>query len=152
MALPSIYEASVAQGFIDRINKLTPETSPKWGKMDVARMLAHCCVTYEYIFEERTDRPNFFLKQLLKCVVKNKVVSETPYPQNGPTGPAFIIADARNFEKEKARLIGYIQKVSEKGPAFFEGKESVSFGVLTIPEWNNMMYKHLDHHLAQFGV
>ena len=34
----------------------------------------------------------------------------------------------------------------------FEGKESNSFGPLTKGEWNNMFYKHLDHHLSQFGV
>ncbi|MBK9330406.1 MAG: DUF1569 domain-containing protein [Sphingobacteriales bacterium] len=152
MALPNMYAISVADDFISRINKLTPETSAKWGKMNVSQMLAHCCVTYEYIFEERSDRPNFFLKLMLKTMVKSKVVSETPYTQNGPTGPAFIIADVRDFQKEKTRLLNYICKVTERGAAFFEGKESVSFGELTSHEWNNMMYKHLDHHLRQFGV
>lgn len=152
MALPSILDKKVADGFIQRIHQLTPQTAPKWGKMDVARMLAHCCVTYEYIFDERHDKPNFVVKAMLKTFVKKKVVSDEPYAHNSPTGPAFIVVDAKDFEREKARLIGYIQKVTEKGSAFFEGKESVSFGVLTVPEWNNMMYKHLDHHLKQFGV
>jgi hypothetical protein len=38
------------------------------------------------------------------------------------------------------------------GADAFEGKESNSFGKLTASEWNIMMYKHLDHHLTQFGV
>ncbi len=152
MALPTIYDASVAQSLISRIDQLTSETAAKWGKMNVSQMLAHCCVTYEYIFDERKDKPNFLLKLMLKTIVKGKVVSETPYSQNGPTGPAFIIADQKDFEKEKSRLISYIHKVTEKGASFFEGKESVSFGTLTSAEWNNMMFKHLDHHLKQFGV
>lgn len=152
MALPSIYDAAVAEDFITRINKLTPETQPLWGKMDVARMLAHCCVTYEYIFDERHDKPSFLMKFILKALVKRKVVSEETYGKNSPTGPAFIIANAKDFEKEKARLINYVNKVLEKGPSFFQGKASNSFDVLTPTEWNNMMYKHLDHHLRQFGV
>lgn len=152
MALPSIYSSSVAQDFISRIHQLTPETQPQWGKMDVARMLAHCCITYEYIFDERHDKPNFLVKLMLKSFVKKKVVSEEVYEKNSPTGPAFIIADAKDFAEQKTRLINYINKVTEKGEKFFEGKESVSFGVLSITEWNNMMYKHLDHHLRQFGV
>jgi hypothetical protein len=36
--------------------------------------------------------------------------------------------------------------------AHFEGKESNSFGALNSTEWNNMLFKHLDHHLNQFGV
>jgi len=152
MALPNIYSQSVAQELINRINKLTPQTQPKWGTMDVSKMLAHCCVTYEYIFEERNDKPNFLMKLMLKAFVKNAVVSETPYKHNERTGPAFIIADAKDFEKEKARLITYINKVVEKGESFFNGKKSVSFDELTPAEWNNMMYKHLNHHLTQFGV
>ena len=40
----------------------------------------------------------------------------------------------------------------ELGVSYFENKESHSFGRLTIKEWNNMFYKHLEHHLTQFGV
>lgn len=152
MALPNVYSLSVAQELISRINKLTPETQPKWGTMDVSRMLAHCCITYEYIFNERHDKPNFFMKLMLKAFVKNAVVSETPYKHNERTGPAFIIANERDFKNEKERLVNYINKVVEMGESFFNGKKSVSFDELTPLEWNNMMYKHLDHHLRQFGV
>lgn len=152
MALPNIYDKHVAQDLINRINKLTPATQPLWGKMNASQLMAHCCVTYEYIFDERNDKPNFFMKFILKSLVKNKVVSEEPYAKNSQTGPAFIMADNKDFEKEKARLINYINKVSEKGEPFFVNKESNSFGVLNTTEWNNMMYKHLDHHLRQFGV
>ena len=37
--------------FISRIDKLTPTTKPIWGKMDVAKMMAHCNVTYELEYE-----------------------------------------------------------------------------------------------------
>jgi hypothetical protein len=84
--------------------------------------------------------------------VKNGVINEKPYPKNSRTAPAFIIADERKFEEEKARLIGYLQKTCALGSAGFEGKESLSFGKLSAPEWSNLFYKHLDHHLRQFGV
>lgn len=152
MALPNVYDKAVAQDLINRINKLTSETQPLWGKMNASQVMAHCCITYEYIFDERNDKPNFFMKFILKAFVKSKVVSEEPYAKDSPTGPAFIIADNKDFEKEKTRLINYINKVAEKGESFFVNKESNSFGVLNTTEWNNMMYKHLDHHLRQFGV
>ena len=68
------------------------------------------------------------------------------------TAPAFLITDARDFKVEKARLIEYIQKVEKLGANYFEYKESVSLGKLNSFEWNNLFYKHLDHHLSQFGV
>ncbi|WP_337994864.1 hypothetical protein [Polaribacter ponticola] len=49
-------------------------------------------------------------------------------------------------------MIGFILKTQELGADYFDGKESHSFGKLTEKEWNNTFYKHLDHHLTQFGV
>lgn len=152
MSLPSVYNKTEAQNLINRINNLTPATTAKWGKMNVAQMLAHSNVTYEYVFDERNDNHNFLMKFILKTFVKKVVTNEIPYKNNSRTAPAFIIADEREFEKEKIRLINYINKVAEKGESFFQGKISSSFGELTPIEWNNMMYKHIDHHLKQFGV
>ena len=63
-----------------------------------------------------------------------------------------MIGDQRDFEKEKKRLVDYINKVKDQGENYFDGRESRSFGPLTSNEWNNLFYKHLDHHLQQFGV
>lgn len=152
MALPSVFEQSTVDQLIQRINQLTPTTAAQWGKMNVAQMLAHSNVTYEYAMDERKDKPNFIVKMMLLKFVKNKVVSEEPYTQSMATGPAFIVKESKDFDKEKSRLINYIQKVQSLGKAHFEGKASSSFGALTANEWNNMMYKHIDHHLKQFGV
>lgn len=152
MALPNVFTQEVTNQIIQRINQLTPETQPQWGKMDVARMLAHCCVTYEMVYEDKHEKPNFIMKFILKTFVKPTVVTEVPYKPNGQTAPQFIITDERNFEQEKARLIAFMQKTQQLGENHFENLESHSFGKLNKTEWNNMFYKHLDHHLKQFGV
>ena len=152
MALPNIFDRAVSDSVIERINKLTPSTQPLWGSMDVARMLAHCNVTYELVYENIHAKPNAMVKLMLKLLVKNSVVSETPYKHNIRTGPQFLIIDAKVFEAEKKRLISYITRVQKDGAKSFEGKASHSFGPLNATEWNNMFYKHIDHHLKQFGV
>ena len=152
MALPNIFTKSVADDVIQRINNLTPTTQGQWGKMAVAQMLAHCCVTYEMLFEDKHPKPNAFVKFMLKMFVKGPVVNEAPYKKNSRTEPEFLITDTKDFETEKKRLINYIKKTQELGETHFDGKESHSFGNLSKTEWNNLFYKHIDHHLAQFGV
>ncbi|MBA3649394.1 MAG: DUF1569 domain-containing protein [Chitinophagales bacterium] len=149
--MKNIFNPADAEEFILRINKLTPATQPLWGKMSVDQMLAHCNVTYEMIYEDKHAKPNAFMRVILKMLVKKKVVSEAPYKHSNPTAPAFKITGSKNFEEEKSRLINYIRRTQQSG-ADFEGKESHSFGRLTTTEWNNLMSKHLDHHLTQFGV
>lgn len=150
--MKDIFDKEVASEVIDRINKLTPETQPVWGKMDVAQMLAHCNVTYEMIFTDKHKAPNAFMKLMLKAFLKGIIVGPRPYKKNSQTAPAFLITDKRVFDAEKQCLIDYINKVQAMGRNQFEGKESLSFGKLTADEWNGMFYKHLDHHLGQFGV
>lgn len=150
--MKNVFDPEISAEIIQRIEQLSPTTQAKWGKMNVEQMLAHCNVTYEMIYENIHPKPNFLIRFVLKMFIKKMVVNEVPYPKNGQTAPAFIIKDIRKFELEKQRLINYIQQTQQLGVHHFDGKESHSFGILNKNEWNNMFYKHLDHHLTQFGV
>ena len=148
----SVFDRSVAEELISRIDRLTPSTKPKWGKMNVSQMLAHCNVTYELIYENRHKKPGAFKKWLLTKFVKDVVVNDKPYKRESRTAPEFLVTTDKDFNAEKIRLKDFIRKTQEMGTGYFDGKESHSFGKLSVNEWNNMMYKHLDHHLSQFGV
>lgn len=150
--MKNIFDAQITNKTIERINQLTPNTQALWGKMTVDQMLAHCNVTYEMVYEDKHPRPNALVKFMLKLFVKPTVVGAKPYKKNMRTAPAFLITEKKDFEFEKNRLIEYLKRTQELGEAHFDQKESHSFGKLTLQEWNIMFYKHLDHHLSQFGV
>jgi hypothetical protein len=150
--MPSVFNPADISLLTNRLNKLSPTSTALWGKMSVAQMLAHCNVSYEMVYTDKHPKPNAFMKFILKMIVKNKVVSEVPYKHSEQTAPAFIIKDDKDFAAEKTRLVDHINKTLELGESYFDGKKSHSFGILTVAEWNNMLYKHLDHHLRQFGV
>lgn len=150
--MQNIFDLKVTEELISRINQLNPTTSPRWGKMNVSQMLAHCNITYEMVYTDKHPKPNGFIRLILKTFVKQAVVNEKPYKKNTKTAPAFIIANERNFEAEKKRLTDYLLKTQKLGENYFHQKESHSFGSLTKTEWNNLFYKHLNHHLEQFGV
>lgn len=150
--MKSVFEENNVQELIGRINNLTPETQPQWGKMSVSQMLAHCCVAYEMTYDNNHPKPNGLTRFMLKLFVKQAVVGPKPYKKNSRTAPAFLITTEKDFETEKGRLIAFIDKTYNLGSAHFDGKESHSFGPMPVKEWDVMFYKHLDHHLTQFGV
>jgi len=150
--MKSVFSKEETDKLLSRINNLTQSSRPFWVEMNVSQMLAHCNVPYEMIYTDNYPKPNLFKRFLLKIFVKKAVVGEKPYPKNGRTAPQFIITDDRDFEKEKKQLISYLIKTQELGENYFNNKENHSFGRLTKEEWNRMFYKHLDHHLKQFGV
>lgn len=153
MALPSVFEQKTVDELLVRLDKLTFDTKPLWGKMNASQMLAHVNVAYDLAFG-RTEpaKTNFVMRFIVKNFIKNMIVNEKPYGKNSPTSPVFIVSDDKNFDKEKQKLIEDIKITKDKGASFFEGKENKSFGVMTAIEWNNMFYKHLDHHFKQFSI
>lgn len=151
--MENVFDPKDAQNYINRINNLIEDTHGLWGRMMVDQMLAHCSVSYEMVYEpEKHKKPGSIAKFILKTFVKPKVVSEKSYSHDSPTSPQFLIKERKDFDLEKKRLIGFIQKTQQLGSDAFDGKESFSFGKLTAQEWNNMFAKHLNHHLSQFGV
>lgn len=150
--IKNIYDKEVTAELIQRIENLNPDTQPKWGKMNVAQMLAHLNVTYELAFEDKHPKPGFFKRLLLKLFVKPVVTNTKKYKKGGPTAPEFKVPEKQDFETQKRRLIDYINKTRELGSDYFENREYTNFGKMTAREYNNMFYKHLDHHLSQFGV
>ena len=50
--MKNVFDKNDTHEFVNRIQNLTPETKSLWGKMSVSQMLAHCCVTYEMVFED----------------------------------------------------------------------------------------------------
>lgn len=150
--MKSVFNQTDVAELLQRIDHLKSKSKPNWGTMDVAQMLAHCNVTYELVYDNKHPKAKGFKRWILKTFVKNIVVNEKPYRKNSRTAPEFIVSSNKDFDTEKNRLKDYMVKTQELGDKYFENRESNSFGNLTALEWNNMFYKHLDHHLTQFGV
>lgn len=152
MSWKNLFDQKECQETIERINKLTPETQGLWGKMDVAQMMAHCNVAYEIPYTDKHPKPNAFAKIMVKLFAKNTVIGDKPYKKNIPTSPIFRVTTKKDFEKEKKRLIDYLNKTQQLGASHFNGLENPAFGNLTDKQWNTLFSKHLDHHLRQFNV
>lgn len=151
--IQDLFTEAVAKEVIARINKLKPADKPLWGKMSADQMLAHCNVMYKFTYQpEQFKRPSAFKKFLLRLFLKGFVVGKKPYKKGTPTAPEFVIVGEKDFEKEKSMLIENIQKTQKLGHETFDGKDNFSFGKMSSAEWNTLFYKHLDHHLTQFGV
>lgn len=147
-----IFDKEVNEEMLARIDSLSNESQAKWGKMNAAQVLAHCNVAYEMALTEKYPKAKGLKRWLLSKTVKNIVVGEKPYKRNSRTAPEFIVADERVFNDEKQKIVDNIKKVFSLGESHFDGKESTSFGPLTKKEWSNLFYKHLNHHLEQFGA
>lgn len=151
--LPSLFTREGLAYYQDRIDKLSPNSAAQWGKMNVSQMLAHCQAPLNVgTGRHQLGKYNFLLRTLGKLVKKQLIKDETPYKKNQPTDKSFVIADGRDFNKEKEQLKECVRQFSAAGAAGKLPGDHPFFGSLNIDEWDRLQHKHLDHHLRQFGV
>lgn len=152
MTILNIFDPQTTASVLTRLENLKYDTVPQWGKMNASQVLAHLNVSYDLAYGRKESKSNFLMKFIVKTFIKPIVVGEKAYGRNSGTAPVFIISDNRDFEAEKAKLIENIKTTEKNGAQYFEGKLNASFGVMSAKEWNNMFYKHIDHHFTQFGI
>ena len=147
--MKSLFEAEAHQEILDRIEKLN-ETSPaKWGKMSVGQMTWHCQGPFNIMLEKNDYgmKPNWLAKVFFKKLLYN----DKAWRKNLPTAKFLKAKEDKSFNNEKAKLVelvGEAYSQREKN----EWNPHPGFGYFTKDQWGQMQYKHLDHHLKQFGV
>ena len=140
---------------ISAIKKLTPETKPKWGKMNAAQMVWHCKKFIIFYQNEKNYPPNlrtktlgymhmFFLKHVIKW-------DYDKYPKNTPTLKFFDPAKAKDvdLEDEKKELIKRLKMVNEYNQEFIV---NTMHGKVTRDTFKEVVRGHTSFHLKQFGV
>jgi hypothetical protein len=145
----NLFEPAVKQEIEARINKLTSQSLPKWGKMNVAQMLAHLQEPMAIALDGKSVKVNWLMKMIFP-LFKSKLWDDQPYKQNLPTSPSFITyGSEKDFEKEKQGLLIMVSRFTEAN--ILSDRHPV-FGKLTKENWSKATWKHIDHHLQQFGV
>jgi hypothetical protein len=147
----NLFEAADRDALQRRLSALQPSSPRQWGKMNVSQMLAHCAIALEVPCGDRVKSQRLF-GRVLAPFVKSSVLGLKPFTHNAPTDPEYRIGDDREFEAEKARLLALVERFCRRGPASADGVVHSFFGRLTGDEWGRLMFKHLDHHLRQFGA
>jgi len=147
----NLFRIEDAGNIVVRLSHLTPTTEALWGKMSVAQMLAHCQVPLQVALGEKQLKRTL-IGWLFGGLAKNQMLSEKPLKKNLPTDASFIIKDSRDFTVEIQELESLIQRFAATDPDLIAKKSHPFFGKMTPEEWGTLSWKHLDHHLRQFGV
>lgn len=138
-----------------RILQLRLDSERQWGSMTVAQTLAHCTSSIEMamgvIHAKRAPFPAGLIGLLIKPLVFR---DDTPMRRNSPSSAELFPADATKceFTNERSRLIAAIERFVSQDPVGCSRHPHPFFGPLKPQQWAILMYKHVDHHLRQFGV
>ena len=150
--MKTLWQPDSVQELKDRISHLRPDTPRLWGKMTPAQAMAHCTIAMELACGDRRP-PRMLIGRLIGSIIKPMAFKESaPMRRNSPTIPGFPVGDTRDLAVECDKLGRAIDRFAAAGPSGCTNHPHSFFGHLTPDEWSMWMYKHIDHHLQQFGV
>jgi len=150
--MKNLFEAVTVNEIQERMAHLRPDSEPQWGKMNVSQMLAHCSAWMEMVVGLNSP-PRSLIGRIFGRVAKSQVLgSEEPIRRNMPSEKSLIVSDEREFASERERLLKWTDTFAAGGPSGCTTHPHCFFGPMTPMEWATLAYKHLDHHLRQFGA
>jgi Protein of unknown function (DUF1569) len=147
----NIFEAATVDEVEQRLEKLQPNSERLWGKMDAAQMLAHCSAWMD-MASGLDNPPRVMVGYIFGRMAKSTLLSEKPIRRNMPTAKSLIKDNKQDFAVERLRLQEEINRFAAGGPEKCTKHPHSFFGPMTPLEWAILGYKHIDHHLRQFGV
>ncbi|GIN73145.1 hypothetical protein J14TS2_36200 [Bacillus sp. J14TS2] len=149
--MKNIFNQLYTEEILNRVDKLSPNSKPQWGKMNVAQMLAHCS-SFQDIAMGISFPKRGWLGIVIGQFVKPIFYNDKPLAHNMSTLPTILITDEKDFETEREKLKQKIITFQKNGPEKCTTHPHAFFGKLTSEQWGKGIYKHLDHHLKQFRV
>lgn len=147
--MKSIFKEDTFQEINKRLNQLEENTPRQWGKMTVAQMLHHCQAPFNVQMQKKDYglKPNW----LVKTFFKKSMYNDKLWSKGLPTPSAFKEKENCDFNNEKKVLQQLIDELYQQKNKQQWDNHPV-FGYFTNEQWGKMQYKHLDHHLRQFGL
>ncbi|QYJ67802.1 DUF1569 domain-containing protein [Flavobacterium litorale] len=149
--MESVFDPEGNKNLIARIEKLTPITLSQWGKMTVSQMMEHCQQPIKVARGTLLLKPTL-MSFLFGKMIKKKLMDPKPFARDLPTVKQFKIENEPDFENTKKELIELVSIFATEGHDAIKNTKHPFFGNMTMKEWDVLQWKHLDHHLKQFGV
>lgn len=146
--MATVYDVVARSKLQARIDALTPDLKPKWGRMSVGQMLAHCDGHLRHSLGEPltpVHKPiRFFPLNLI-------LIYLLPTPKGLPTMDELRDPVAGPFEQDRARLKLNLERLGAL-PRETRMPVHAAFGKIGHHAHGKLAHDHLDHHLKQFGV
>jgi hypothetical protein len=137
---------------LQRIGNITESSTRQWGTMNVAEMLVHCNLQLKLALHE-IEGAKHEGSFILRTGFGRWMGLYGPRWKKGATTPTQMNIKNQNLsigkvDAEKETLLNYLKTILTK-VAF---QEHPIFGKLNKKDWGRLIWKHLDHHLRQFGA
>lgn len=139
------------RSILDRLAALTPGHARLWGRMRPEQLLPHLASGLRLALGERKlngTPPG----GVLGAVKRRLAIHILPWPKGKiESPPGAFSTPSLGWEQDRQVVTELIERFAVTPPDKLADIHP-SFGRMTGRDWDVLQYRHLDHHLRQFGV
>jgi hypothetical protein len=147
--MKTIFDDEARAALMARLARVTMESRPRWGKMNAEQMLAHLVEAMRMALGEFPTRPKRMVTRFPPF--RQLFVYWLPWPKGAPTARELLPSDRRSLDDSRREIVRLVQTISERAPAT-GWPDHPAFGKLSRRGWGVLGWRHIDHHLRQFGL
>ena len=147
--MKSLWNASDQRALQERVCRLTSGHAAQWGRFTAGQMVAHLSDSLRMASSELPVASRRL--PIRYPPLKQLIIYWLPFPKNAPTAPELLVRAPGDFSADRAELERRIAAVARAGPSVLS-REHPAFGAMNGRRWGVLIYRHIDHHLSQFGV
>jgi hypothetical protein len=147
--MKSLYDKTVREDILRRTRFLKSDLDRLWGTMTCHQAVCHMTDGFRICSNEiECHAPKGFFNTSLGRWLA--IDSPLPWPKARLKSlPVFFTTPPDEYDRDLQILIDCIERFDRNREQTFG--ESPAFGKLTGEQWSRLLYRHSDHHLAQFG-
>jgi len=146
----TIWEAPRQQEIRERVARLSPENRAAWGRMSAPQMVCHLTDSLKMALG---DLPCATKKLPIRYPpLKQFIIYVAPFPKSAPTAPELLARPPATWQADVAELQALVDRLVARGREATPWPEHPAFGKLSRRAWGVLTYRHIDHHLRQFGA
>jgi hypothetical protein len=147
--MKSMWDDDAARGVRERIRTLRPSHTPQWGRMSAPQVVCHLAESLKMALGELSVAPK--KAPIRYPPLKQVIVYLAPFPKNVPTAPELLARAPSDWDADVSDLQSLVDRFAARGPRA-AWVEHPLFGKLSGRAWGVLVYRHMDHHLRQFGA
>ncbi|MBI2406779.1 MAG: DUF1569 domain-containing protein [Gemmatimonadetes bacterium] len=145
----SIYDPAVRASLLARIDRLGASDSARWGQFTAPKMVTHLIESLRMAANEIAVPPrSTFLSNRL---VRYLVIYVLPFPRGAPTARQLLARAPDTWASDVSALKTTLERTAAIDPNV-AWPAHPAFGDINGSDWGVLIYRHMDHHLRQFGA
>lgn len=150
--MKDIFQPQTIRELQDRVLNLNKDSEAQWGSMTVYQMLKHCSENDHMLLRGKTFKRLLIGRLFGKMALRSNIKDDAPLSKNSPTHPDLKIKGDGDVDKQKQVWLSLLNKYPEKRETDYADFVHPFFGKMNQEQIGRFAFKHIDHHLRQFGV